>query len=187
MTSKKTLLHRLCSFLSEWRPKQTWTFFNSFTLCMYKDLAWVRLPVWCEKSKIGHILIAISHACCFLWQHLYSSSNNRNNRMRLKPGQCHALLQTCAQADREIWDFGIQSHLKVTQGRHIICRVICDRIQRQPWVGTPGHLWGLRSSIWPRLDQHTVGQRCFDHTVNTRETLEGNLTLAAVHFRFWMG
>lgn len=30
-------------------------------------------------------------------------------------------------------------NLKVTQERHIICSVICDRIQRQRWEGTPGH------------------------------------------------
>ncbi len=30
--------------------------------------------------------------------------------------------------------------------------------------GDPRTLWGLSSSIWPRLDQHMVGWRCFDHT-----------------------
>lgn len=36
--------------------------------------------------------------------------------------------------------------------------------------GDPRTLWGLSSSIWPRLDQHMEGQRHFDHRHPHTET-----------------
>lgn len=93
--------------------------------------------------RMPHIKTA---SCCL------SIANSGSDRSSVRA--C-SLLRVSADSDWEIWNLSTVN-LKATQERHIICTVICGRIQRQQWERDPRTLWGLSSSIRPRLDQQML-------------------------------